>query len=164
MTTWWEAGSLNYPDGYTFTGTVDGRTWTINGDDVRGSARDTVRVELANALADQVTEQWGVTVTPYPPTKPNLPAIWLRPDSPFFAWRANRLYVYAYEVVFAVRAKHSSAWDWFERIGPLLVAATRTVPGALFDELDGPEEADIEDGRYLVAVGHITITRQGSNL
>lgn len=162
MTTWWESGSFAFSNGDTVTGTVDGRTWTLHGDDIRGSARLTLRTELANAIADQVTEEWGITVTPYPPDRgASPPHIYLEPDDPFFERAANGFFVYAYTVHTVVSGRHQASWDWFERLGPLLNTAAENVSGAVFHVMDAPTYEEVgERGRYLTSESHITIKRK----
>ena len=162
MTTWWDSGSLAYEDGATVTGTVDGRTWTLNGDDIRGSGRLTLRTELANAFADQLTDEWGVTVSPYRPKgTPRGPHIWFEPDQPFYDPTSFGANVWAYKAVLSVPGRHQAAWDWLERIAPHMFTATNTIAGGMFHELDAPTDLG-DDDKYLTAEAHITIKRARS--
>lgn len=119
----------------------------------------TVRADLANAIADQVTDTYGFTVTPYP-TKPAPPHIYLEPDSPFFERKANGIYVWAYTAVIVVTGGHKHAWDWFEVLGPLLDDAAHNVTGGMFHTMDAPaDNVEGSDGRLIIAEAHITIKR-----
>lgn len=160
MTTWWST-TLSFTDGATTTGTIDGRIWTINGDNVTGSSGTSLRDELANAIADQVTDTWGVSVSPYEPANFNPPHIYLTPDDPFFERASNSFFVYAYTAVVTVPSRHPYSWDWFERLGPLLNAAAENVSGAVFHVMDAPTYEEVgERGRYLTSESHITIKRK----
>ena len=162
MTTWWEATGLQtFDTGSTVTGTVDGRTWTITGGDITGVGAMSLRSELANAFADQLTEEWGVAVSPYRPKKASGPHIWFEPDQPFYDPTSFGANVWAYKAVIVVPGRHQAAWDWFERVAPYLFTATNTIAGGMFHELDAPTDLG-DDDKYLTAEAHITIKRARS--
>ena len=165
MTTTYWVDSYSLSDGDTVTGVVDGRTWTVNGDDITLElVARSVRTELANALANTVTERWGIPVTPWQNRAAAPPAIFLDADDPFMELAAQDVFVWAYTVnVVVARGKHPATWDWFERIGPDIMTAldNGAVPGAMFHTFDAPQEIEVGEGRNLqVAVGHVTVKRR----
>lgn len=160
--TWW-SDAFDIADASTWTGTLDTRTWTLHG---TGSTLTeegpALRVELANALADEL-QQWGVAVAPYPTATVSPPQVTIEADSPFMEVGSfgPKLLVWAYQLrVIVPRGDEWASHDWLERVAPQIIDACFAVSGARFETFDAPELEDIGGHQHLVAVGHVTVKRR----
>lgn len=162
--TYWPDPGAALTDQDTWTGTVDGSVWTIDGSDLiyRSGTTSLLRFQLANALQNELDDT-TFTVSPYLPRTASPPHITLEPDQPFMEQGTfgKGVLVWAYKINVVVSAADDfSGFRQFESIAPRIIDACYSVPGARFETFDAPELTEIGERMLLVGVGHVTIKQR----
>lgn len=166
MTTeYWPDSVYPIMDGATWLDSAAMRTWTAHGTELTlyEVGVGDLRVEIANTIANLVTDTFGVSVQPFPIDVASVPQVSVEPADPYIEpatfGPGSLMWHFNIRIVVS-RASTQFGLDWMERVTEQIIAATLLIPGATFEQLSQPQTDEIADTQYLTALASVTVTRE----
>ena len=125
--TMWPPLDITLEDASTWIGDTDGRTWTVNGTELKMDYPLSPRQTLTDALIAAIGTDTGVTIYASPPDVPVPPAIVITPADPYQApytasGAAGSAWAFELDIILR-RNRSDQALDALERAREVICAA-----------------------------------------